>query len=1007
MTTFEKNYDHKKNDRIYVNWEVNWFFKENEDAKNWNFFMPLPPPNVTWVLHIGHAQMLTIEDIMVRYNRMIWKKTLWIPWTDHAWISTQVVVEKKLKKEKNLTRQQLWRVKFLQEVWKFVKESRSTIISQSKKMWASLDWSKEQFTLSERNFRAVRKVFKELYNKNKIYKSSYMTNWCPRCQTVLSDLEVLMKEWQGKLVYIKYFVTWKWDSITVATTRPETMFADVAIAVNPSDKRYKKYIWKTVQIPIVNREIPVIWDYDVDISFWTWALKITPTHDKADFEIAKRHDLPMDLYAINKEGKLTDICWSFAWTNVENSVELVIDYLENIGNIEKVEDYTHNVPRCERCDTLVQPLVSEQWFMDVQEAWDKSMQAIEKWEVNVVPSRFNKTFYQWLGNLQPWCISRQLWWGHRIPVWTCKNWHKNVFDEDIILEKYNNSKDENITWNIWLDMIIFNLVADSKLENPFNIERLIEVLYQDSFVKAQWKVYESYIESYKLKSKELWLYEEDLIKLENILESVKSEDVEIIMEAGNDLATYLMDSLFLKPNDDTYYFELSCKECWNNELDQEEDTLDTWFSSWLWPFTVLGRPEKTDLLKDFYPNTVLETGYDIIFFWVARMMIMWYENMWWSEDNNNFDWKPFENVYLHWLVRDEKWKKMSKSKWNVVDPLDKIKDYGADPLRLSLVLGTTPGNDLNFSDDKIDYNSRFLNKLWNASRFVFNKAEVEDSEWIVYEELYNLLKENKEQLTSFDTWILSWLDELIEQVQDSMDKFYFWEAFVNVQKYVWNKFCDWYIEISKYDDGPFTPTVLLYALWTIYKLLHPVVPFITEELWHKMKFEWDLMMSNFPNKLWIQRDETIDLLVDIIIWLRTLRSKNNIKPHQEIDVLIESFKVTKINKYKDILKKIVVIWNILEKDNWDFITSIIWDQKIWILIPESEVDFKERLKELENLLAEEEQFLNWIRKLLSSPWFRQNANENVIKQKEGKKEEIEAKILKIKEEISKLKIKLK
>ena len=1004
MTTFEKNYDHKKNDKIYVNWEVNWFFKENKNAKNWKFFIPLPPPNVTWVLHIGHAQMLTIEDIMVRYNRMIWKKTLWIPGTDHAWISTQVVVEKKLKKEKNLTRQQLWRVKFLQEVWNFVKQSRATIISQSKKMWASLDWSKEQFTLSERNFRAVRKVFKELYNKWKIYKSSYMTNWCPRCQTVLSDLEVLMKEWQGKLVYIKYFITWKWDSITVATTRPETMFADVAIAVNPSDKRYKKYIWKTVQIPIINREIPVIWDYDVDISFWTWALKITPTHDKADFEIAKRHNLPMDLYAIDKDWKLTDICGSFAWTKVDNAAELVIEHLENIWNLEKVEDYTHNVPRCERCDTLVQPLVSEQWFMDVQEAWDKSMQAIEKWEVNVVPKRFNKTFYQWLGNLQPWCISRQLWWGHRIPVWTCSNWHKNVFDEDVILEKYNNKESNG---NIWLDMMIFNLIADSKLENPFNIERLIEVLYEDSFVKAQWKVYESYINSYKLKAKELGKYEEDLLKLEKILESVKSEDVDVIMEAGNDLATYLMNSLFLKPNDDTYYFELSCSECWDTKLTQEEDTLDTWFSSWLWPFTVLGRPEKTDLLKEFYPNTVLETGYDIIFFWVARMMIMAYENMWGDKNNDNFDWKPFENVYLHWLVRDEKWKKMSKSKWNVVDPLDKIKDYGADPLRLSLVLGTTPGNDLNFSDDKLDYNNRFLNKLWNASRFAFNKAEIEESDGIVYDELYNLLKDNKDQLTSFDTWILSGLDELIDQVQDSMDKFYFGEAFVNVQKYVWNKFCDWYIEISKYDDGPFTPTVLLYALWTIYKLLHPVVPFITEELWHKMKFEWDLMISSFPNKLWIQRDETIDLLVDIIIWLRTLRSKNNIKPHQEIDVLIENFKNTKINKYEDILKKIVVVWNILEKDDGNTITDIVHDQKIGILIPESEVDFKERLKELENLLAEEEQFLNWIRKLLASPWFRQNAKPEVIKQKEEKKEEIEGKILKIKEEISKLKIKLK
>jgi len=677
-------------------------------------------------------------------------------------------------------------------------------------MWASLDWSKEQFTLSERNFRAVRKVFKSLYKKWKIYKWSYMTNWCHRCQTVLSDLEVNMKEWEWKLVYIKYFIAWKWDSIIVATTRPETMFADVAIAVNPNDKRYKKYIWKKVQIPIVNREIPVIWDYDVDISFWTWALKITPTHDKADFEIAKRHNLPIELYAIDKEWKLTDICWVFAWTSAEKAVDDIIEHLDSIWNLEKVEDYIHNIPRCDRCETLVQPLVSEQWFMDVEKAWEKSMEAIEKWEINVVPSRFNKTFYQWLTNLQPWCISRQLWWGHRIPVWTCENWHTSVFDEDYVLDNYKNIKETN--WNIWLDMIIFNLIADSKLENPFNIERLIEVLYQDSFVKSQWKVYETYLNSYKLKAEELWIYKEELDKLEHILNSVKSEDVDVIMEAGNELASYLMDSLFLKPNDDTYIFEFKCNECGSTNLKQEDDTLDTWFSSGLWPFTVLWWPEKTKELEEYYPNTVLETWYDIIFFWIARMMIMWYEVMWWK-DKEDFSWKPFENVYLHWLVRDKKWKKMSKSKWNVVDPLDKIQEYWADPLRLSLVLWTTPWNDLNFSDEKLDYNRRFINKLWNASRFVYNKSELDDTDSIDYNDLYNLLLSNKDQLTSFDSWILYWLDELINQVKDSMDKFYFWEAFVNVQKFVWNKFCDWYIEISKYDDGPFTPTVLLYSVW--------------------------------------------------------------------------------------------------------------------------------------------------------------------------------------------------
>jgi len=1000
MTTFEKNYDFSQDDKIYVEWEKKWYFKPNENAKNGKFFIPLPPPNVTWVLHIGHAQMLTIEDIMVRYNRMIDKKTLWIPWTDHAWIATQVVVEKKLKKEKWLTRHDLWRVKFLEEVWKFVKQSRSTIISQAKKMWASLDWSREQFTLSERNFRAVRKVFKDLYNKKKIYKDSYMTNWCSRCQTVLSDLEVKMKESKWKLVYIKYFITWKGDSITVATTRPETMFADVAIAVNPNDKRYKKYIGKTVYIPIVNREIPVIWDHDVDMEFWTWALKITPTHDKADYEIAKRHNLPIQYYAIDKDGKLTDICGPFAGMDVEKAIDVIIEHLDNIWNLEKVEEYSHAVPRCDRCDTLVQPMVSEQWFVDVKEAADASFEAIDSNKINIVPQRFKKTFYQWLGDIQPWCISRQLRWGHRIPVWTCENWHQNVFDEDVVLEKYKN---EDWEWNVWLDMIIFNLIADSKLESPFNIEKLIEVLYQDSFVKAQWKVYQAYVDSYKLKAEEVG-YKKEIEELEKVLASVNSQDVDIIMEAGEKLAWWLEKSKFLTLNDDTFVFNLSCSHCDSVNLKQEEDTLDTWFSSGLWPFSVLWWPEKTKELEEFYPNTVLETGYDIIFFWVARMMFMGYYNM---KEERWENWIPFENVYLHWLVRDEKWQKMSKSKWNVVDPLDKIKEYGVDSLRLSLVLWTTPWNDLNFSEERLDYNKRFINKLWNASRFVYNKAELEDADELDYNELYNLLKENKDQLTSFDKWILSGLDVLVEEVNDSMERFYFGEAFANVQKFVWNKFCDWYIEISKYDDGPFTPTVLLYALWTIYKLLHPVIPFVTERLWKKMKFSGDLMVSSFPEKLGIDKDETIDLLVDTIIWLRTLRSKNNIKPHMEIEIFIDKFKNTKIAKFEDIIKRIVNATKIIETENDNIVTDIVGNLKIWVILPESEIDYKQKLHELEKLLEQEEQFLQWIRKLLASEGFRKGANPKVVEMKEKKKEEVENKILAIKEEISKIKMKLK
>jgi valyl-tRNA synthetase len=409
------------------------------------------------------------------------------------------------------------------------------------------------------------------------------------------------------------------------------------------------------------------------------------------------------------------------------------------------------------------------------------------------------------------------------------------------------------------------------------------------------------------------------------------------------------------------------------------------------------------MLQDYYPNNVLETGYDIIFFWVAKMIIMWYEVM-----QDVPEWKPFEKVYLHWLVRDDKWKKMSKSKWNVIDPLDKIESHGSDVLRLSLVLWTTPGNDVNFSEEKLDYNKRFLNKLWNASRFVYKKAELDETETIDYNELFNLIKDNKSHLTSFDKRILSGLDELVWQVKDSIETFYFWEAFVNVQKFVWNKFCDWYIEISKYDDGPFTASVLIYSLWTIYKLLHPITPFITETLWHKIKFDWDLMVSNFSQQIWIEKDETIDSLVDIIIWLRTIRSINNVKPHLATDVYIENFENSKIKKYEDIIKRIVNINTFLENDKKNnIIVEVIWNIKIWVVIPEQELDYHEKVKELEKQLEAEQQFLQSIRKLLSSDWFRQKASEQIIKQKEDKKEEIEWKILKIKEEISKMKLKIK
>ena len=1002
---FPKHYDHSIEPSIYDFWYKNNFFSPdnvNKDSKE-KFCISMPPPNVTGVLHLWHAQTIAIEDTMVRFARMKWKKTLYIPWTDHAWIATQVVVEKKLAQEENKTRHNLGRVKFLEKVWEWVKYSRSTILSQIKTMWASCDWSREQFTLSERLSRAVRKSFKNLYEHKKIYKDQYIINWCPRCQTVLSDIEVNYEEEEWKLVYIKYFIVWKEDALTVATTRPETMFADVAIAVNPQDNRYKKFIWKNVYIPIVNREIPVIWDYDVDRTFGTWVLKITPTHDPADFEIAQRHGLPMDIFAIDKDWKLTEYAGKFKGLDANKTVESILKHLDDIGNLEKIEPYTHKVPKCSRCDTVIQPMVSNQWFVDIAESAKSAIKAVKQEEIKIVPNRFEKTFYSWLEEIRPWCISRQLRWGHRIPVWYCEKGHINVLGEEDIYNEYLQKSDK---WNVFLDMIIFNLIADSRLANPFNIEQLVDILYEDSLVANEWKVWQSYIKAYKQRKIDQ-KFKKQLEEIEYLLNTVLEWDIDKIISAGERIAELLEESIFVEPDDDTYNFVLKCNQCWSDKLEQDPDMLDTWFSSALWPFTILWWPENTKDLQQFYPTTVLETGYDILFFWVARMIMMWYYNM---KKDKSFSWKPFSYVYLHWLVRDEKWEKMSKSKWNVVDPLEIVKSYGADALRLTLIVWNTPWNDLKFSNKKVEYNKRFIDKLWNATRYIYNKLELDNIDNIDYDSLTQTLIDNQDKLNDFDLWIINQLNKLIKMLEDWMDKFYFGESIQSIQKFVWNKFCDWYLEISKHQTSQFTDTVLLYSIWTILKLLHPVIPFVTEKLWWMIWFEGALIVSAFPKPINIKTEKkNIELFVNIVTAIRSLKQESNIKPHQKVEVYIEQTKETDklISSYWELIKKLTNWEKIIDKPTENLNFAMVDDIKVWVVLIDTNINYRQKLLELEKQLEEEEQFLQWIRKLLSSPWFMQNAKSEVIKQKQQKKEEVENKILKIKEEIAKIKLKLK
>lgn len=1002
---FPKKYDNNIENEIYKYWLSKDLFNpdtvekirnENWKRSKWNFSISLPPPNVTWILHTWHSLTISIEDILIRYNRMKWKKTLWVPWTDHAWIATQLVVEREINK-KWINRKDLGREEFLSKVWEWVKKSRNTIVSQTKKMWASCDWSREQFTLSEKLSRAVRKSFSNLYKEWKIYKSSYLINWCPTSQTVLSDLEVNYKEEKWKLYYIKYFIEWKWESITIATTRPETIFADVAIAVNPIDRRYKRHIGKKVLIPIVNRMIEVIADEYVDISFGTWALKITPTHDINDFEIWKRHNLPMDKYAIDKQWNFTELAWEFAWKNVDEFYDNLIHNLREIWNLWKTEDHIHTVPYSDRANTKIQSMVSEQWFVNVDEAAQKSTDYIKNNEINVYPERFKKTFFDWMEKIKPWCISRQLRWWHRIPVWYCEDWHINTFDEDNVLTE----KDKNKI----LSIIIFNLIADSHLKETFSLQELINVLLSNSLTPQNWKLYEVYCDIYRTKFKKDKEKQQEIKDIIKVFDSISKNSNNIIKNWW--LLVDILDNSSNIINDwELYKFKFVCQHCQKIWLNQEEDVLDTWFSSWLWPFSILWWPEKTKDLEEYYPNSVMETGYDIIFFRVARMTMMWAENM---------NLKPFDNIYLHGLVRDENWQKMSKSKWNNIDPMKYIEKYWADSLRLSLVIWTTPWNDTKFSKNKVEYNRRFINKLWNASRFIYMKV----LDWNNNIKLnYDLLKEdienNIDKLNKFDKWIINKTNDLISSSEKNMNKFMLGEFGGKIINTVWHDFCDWYIEISKIEKSEYTEKTLIYTLGTLLKLVHLYIPFITEKLWQLLNFEWDLIVQDWPNTIEFNTDEfRVNVLMDLISEFRWLKQKSWVKPHEKIKIFIKwnisILEYLKENEeFMNKLLKIEEIKYLQENQEIEdgYETWLLLDIQIWLKVIK-EINNKERLKELEDKLEEEKQFLQNLRSFITNPWFVDNAPKKVVDEKRKKIDEVKKKIFTLNLEIDKIKIKIK
>ena len=860
-------------EEIYKRWEEKEYFKPSEDKTKKPYTIVIPPPNITGKLHMGHALDETLQDILIRYKRMEGYNCLWLPGTDHAAIATEVKIVEKLKQQgiekKNLTREQ-----FLEKAWEWKKEYGGTILNQLKKLGCSCDWSRERFTMDEGLSNAVKYVFIKLYEKGLIYKGKRMINWCPSCNTSISDAEVEFEEEPTHLWHIRYKVKDEDKYLIVATTRPETMLGDTGVAVHPEDERYKDLVGKKVILPIMNREIPIVADDFVEKEFGTGAVKLTPAHDPNDYAASQRHNLEI-IEVFDENWKMGNLVPEYKGLDIYEARKRIVEKLQEIGALVKIEDYTHNVGKCYRCHHTIEPKISEQWFVKMKPLAEPAIKAVKDGKTRFIPERFDKIYYNWMDNIQDWCISRQLWWGHRIPAYYC-------------------TKCNNIM----------------------------------------------------------------------VTESIPHK----------------------------------CEKCGNTEFTQDEDTLDTWFSSALWPFSTLGWPEQTEDLKYFYPTSTLVTGYDIIFFWVARMIFSAIEHT--GE-------VPFKDVFIHGIVRDSLGRKMSKSLGNGIDPLEIIEKYGTDALRFSLVLGISPGNDIRYMPEKLESAANFANKLWNASKFVLGNLEEIDYDTMPQKLCYE------------DKWILSKLNKLIKETTINLNNYDLGVWTQKVYDFIWGEFCDWYIEMVKprlYDKENKTREAAQYTLNKVLgdslKLLHPIMPFITEEIYTKLyNNDESIMISSWPQYSeefnFAKEEKQIEKIKQIIIGIRNIRTNMNVHPakkstlifitENDEEMIIDSQEFIKKLGFAD---KIIVQGN---KNNIPQNAMSVLSEELEVYLPFDElVDIEEEKKRLQGEKQKLEAEVERASKMLSNPGFVNKAPENKIKEEKEKLERYKQMLENVEERLSKL-----